>query len=108
MLQYTRIIKRSRLSRLPDRPSLLRLRAPAGQRNQRDGLLHDQVERGPGLHHLQLVVGRAHRDRNHPPHISGVLQLEDLPQAQGVRYTGIQVLRIANAASFEIAIYRYC
>ena len=40
---------------------------------------------------IQFVVGRAHRDRRHPPRRPRRLPPQDLPQSASLRPTGIQV-----------------
>ena len=44
-----------------------------------------------GLHHVQLLVGRADRDGGAAPLRPRRLQHQDLPQAEGVRPAGVQV-----------------
>ena len=79
------------ICRSPVGAALPRVRAAHGPRDEHHRLLDDQAERGQGLHHLQLVVGRAHRHRRHPTRRTRRLQPQDLPEAASLRPPGIQV-----------------
>ncbi len=66
------------------RSAILRIRVEDDR--QRDGLLDDGAQRGPKLHHVQLVVGRIDRDGRDSAFRPRRLQHANLLEVEGERH----------------------